>query len=85
MDQRNRHYCLSVISCFSVINYYFGFMIVVFLPTILHERLQTGNDINPNRCVFYYFFLAGGASMIMVLPAVLDLQPMVKLFLKLQP
>ena len=41
--------------------------------TILHERLQTGNDINLES-LRILLSLAGGASMIMVLPAVLDLR-----------
>ena len=70
-----------------ITNYYFGFMIGLFSFLYYFARTFTDWQRYKSRIVAYFTtsLLAGGASMIMVLPAVLDYEPMVKLFLKLQP
>ena len=74
MDQRKPTLLFVSYFLLFITNYYFGFMIVVFLPVLFYERLQTGNDINLESLRILLLLLAGGASMIMVLPAVLDLR-----------
>lgn len=59
-----------------VSNYYFGFMIGTLSFLYFFAQVFSNWNIYKNRVIHYFItsFLAGGASMVMVLPTILDLQ-----------
>ncbi|MDU5028285.1 MAG: YfhO family protein [Enterococcus faecalis] len=76
MDQRKPTLLFVSYFLLFITNYYFGFMIGLFSFLYYFARTFTDWQRYKSRIVAYFTtsLLAGGASMIMVLPAVLDLR-----------